>query len=77
MILSSETIKINIPFDALLNSIAELDVEEKIQLRNSLEDQIDALEEERPEIEAEVREAREAYEHGDYTTFDEYADRLK
>lgn len=75
--MSSETIKINIPFDALLNSIAELDLEEKIQIRNSLDDQIDALEEERPEIEAEIQEAREAYERGDYITFDEYADRRK
>ena len=43
--MAGETVKISIPFEALLNSITELSVEEKIQLRNSLDDQIDALEE--------------------------------
>ncbi len=74
--MDGETVKINIPFEALLNSIAELSVEEKIQLRNSLDDQIDALEEEEsPETETEVREAREAYRRGGYITIDEYIER--
>lgn len=70
--MAGETVKINVPFEALLDSISGLSVEEKMQLRDSLDDQIDALEKERPEIEAEVREARKAYEAGDYTTIDEY-----
>ncbi len=74
--MAGETVKINIPFEALLNSIAELSVEEKIQLRNSLDEQIDALEEEESlETEAEVREAREAYKRGDYITIDDYIER--
>ena len=74
--MAGETVKISITFEALLNSIAELSVEEKIQLRNSLDDQLDELEEgESPETEAEVREAREAYRRGDYVTIDEYIER--
>lgn len=72
--MAGETVKINISFEALLDSIAELSAEEKIQLRNSLDEQIDALEES-PEIEAEVREARTAYERGDYVSIDEYVER--
>ncbi len=73
--MAGETIKINIPFEALLDSISELSIEEKTQLRDSLDNQIDALEEERPGIEAEVRDARKAYELGDYMTIDEYISR--
>lgn len=70
--MAGETVRINVPFEALLDSISRLSTEEKMQLRASLDDQIDALGEERPEIEAEVREARKAYEAGNYTTIDEY-----
>lgn len=74
--MAGETVKINIPFEALLNSIAELSIEEKIQLRDYLDEQIGVLEEEEnPALEAESREARDAYERGDYVTIDEYIER--
>ena len=74
--MAEETVKISISFEALLNSIADLSVEEKIQLRDYLDEQIGVLEEgEDPALEAESREARDAYERGDYVTIDEYIER--
>lgn len=61
-----------VPFEALLDSIAELSFEDKVLLRESLDEQIEATAEEGPET-----EARDAYERGDYVTIDEYVDQRR
>lgn len=65
-------IRVSVPFETLLGSISELGLEEKILLRDSLDEQIEADAEESPQTEAEVRAARHAYESGDYVGVDEY-----
>lgn len=70
-------IRVPVPFETLLGSISELDLEDKILLRDSLDEQIEADAEENLETEAEIREARDAYESGDYVGFDEYVTRRR
>lgn len=65
-------IKVPVSFEVLLGSIFELSVEDKILLRESLDEQIEAEAEESPQTEAEVRAAREAYGSGDFMDFGEY-----
>lgn len=65
-------IRVPVPFETLLGSISELDLEDKILLRDSLDEQIEADAEESPQAEAEARAARDAYESGDYVDADEY-----
>ncbi|MBA3425526.1 MAG: hypothetical protein H0U04_13530 [Rubrobacter sp.] len=68
-------IKVPVPFETLLGSIAELSLEDKVLLRESLDEQIEAVAEENSETEIEVREARNAYEHGDYVSVEDYLTR--
>jgi hypothetical protein len=69
-------VKLQISFEALVEAIATLDLENKQQLLEILEDQIfDAEEDEMensPEVLAEVEESRKAYQAGDYQTIEEY-----
>ncbi len=70
------TVKLQISFEALVEAIATLDLENKQQLLEILEDQIfDAEEDEMensPEVLAEVEESRKAHQAGDYQTIEEY-----
>lgn len=70
------TVKLQISFETLVEAIATLDLENKQQLLEILEDQIfDAEEDEMensPEVLAEVEESRKAYQAGDYQTIEEY-----
>ena len=72
----SATVKLQISFEALVEAIATLDLENKRQLLEILEDQIfDAKEDEMensPEVLAEVEESRKAYQASDYQTIEEY-----
>ena len=68
-------IKVPVPFETLLGSIAELSLEDKVLLRESLDEQIEAVAEENPETGIEVREARDAYERGDYVSVEDYLTR--
>lgn len=74
--MSHETVKLLIPFEALVNSVTELSFEDKRRLWELLEEQIAQAEEELweqdPAIQAEIQEARAAYQSGDYLTIDEY-----
>lgn len=74
--MSHETVKLLIPFEALVNSVTELSFEDKRRLWELLEEQIAQAEEELweqdPTIQAEIQEARAAYQSGDYLTIDEY-----
>jgi hypothetical protein len=70
------TVKLQISFETLVEAIATLELENKQQLLEILEDQIfDAEEDEMensPEVLAEVEESRKAYQAGDYQTIAEY-----
>lgn len=74
--MSHETVKLLIPFEALVNSVTELSFEDKRRLWELLEEQIAQAEEELweqdPTIQAEIQESRAAYQSGDYLTIDEY-----
>lgn len=67
------TVRLQIPFESLVEAIASLDLEEKLQLREILEDQIFETEEQMendPAVLAEVEEARKEYQAGNYQTID-------
>jgi hypothetical protein len=73
---SQANVKLTIPFESLVESITRLGLKEKLRLWQLLTEQIAQLEEELweqdPIAQAEIREAREAYQAGDYVTIDEY-----
>ncbi|MBD1809113.1 hypothetical protein H6F98_27195 [Microcoleus sp. FACHB-SPT15] len=71
-----ETVRLQIPFESLVDAISSLGLEEKRRLWQLLEEEIaqaeeDLLEED-PTIQAEIEEARTAYQTGDYQTIEEY-----
>ncbi|NER36006.1 MAG: hypothetical protein F6J93_18795 [Oscillatoria sp. SIO1A7] len=74
--MTQPTIQLQIPFDSLVNAIATLTIEDKIQLFQLLETEIAQLEEdcleEDPAVLAEIQESRTAYQAGDYQTLDRY-----
>ncbi|MBA2693858.1 MAG: hypothetical protein H0U65_15430 [Rubrobacter sp.] len=65
-------IRVPVPFETLLGSVSELSLEDKILLRDSLDEQIEADAEESPQTEADIRAARAAYESEDYVGIGEY-----
>ena len=73
------TVRLSVPFDSLYNSVRELSADEKYRLWELLEEQIGRREEELMEkdevIQAQIKEARTAFQKGDYETVDEYIDR--
>lgn len=74
--MTQEIINLKISFELLVNAIASLGLEEKRKLWQILDEQIaeaeDNLLEEDPNAQAEIEEARTAYQVGDYLTLDEY-----
>ncbi len=70
------TVKLSIPFEALVESVKELGLKEKYLLWELLSEQMaqaeESLWEQDPVVQAEIREARAAYQAGDYVTIDEY-----
>jgi hypothetical protein len=74
--MAHETVKLLIPFQTLIDSISALSLEDKRHLWELLDEQMAQIEEELweqdPKAQAEIREARAAYEAGDYVTIDEY-----
>ncbi|OGO40841.1 MAG: hypothetical protein A2Z04_07410 [Chloroflexi bacterium RBG_16_57_9] len=75
--MAQESVKLLIPFDSLVDSVTELSLEEKRRLWEVLDEQIALTEEEMweqtPTVQAEIREARAAYQAGDYVTVEELA----
>lgn len=63
-------------FEAVRDSVARLQPEEKVRLWQLLEAEIglaeEAVWEKDPAIQSEIREARAAYDDGDYVTLEEY-----
>lgn len=74
--MTQETIRLQIPFASLVNGISSLGLEEKRILWQLLDEEIaqadeDLLEQD-PSVQAEIQEARIAYQTGDYQTIDQY-----
>jgi hypothetical protein len=74
--MSQKSVKLLIPFESLAESVSELDLADKLRLWELLEEQLAQAEEEHweqdPVVQAEIREARAAYQAGDYVTPEEY-----
>jgi hypothetical protein len=74
--MAKEMVTLQIPFEALVASLANLSLKEKRRLWELLDAELaeyeDALWEKDMTSQAEIREARAAYETGDYVTLDEY-----
>ena len=74
--MAHDNVRLSIPFDALLDSVAELSLREKLRLWRLLDEQLAQVEEDSweqdPTVQADIREARSAYKAGDYVTIDEY-----
>lgn len=69
--MATGSVKIEIPFEALVQAVSGLSVGEKRRLMVMLDDQL--IEEEgSPEEEAAVAEARAQIEAGDYVTIEDY-----
>lgn len=76
--MSEEDVNISIPFKSLVSSIKHLKYEEKIELLESIEQQIEEeMMQRNPYVRQEIEEAREAYKIGDYETLDEFKNRNK
>ncbi|MDH7487147.1 MAG: hypothetical protein QHJ81_12830 [Anaerolineae bacterium] len=69
-------VKLVIPFESLVASVANLSLTDKRRLWEILDEQMAQAEEEQwerdPVVQAEIREARAAYQAGEYVTVDEY-----
>ena len=72
--MAQESARLLIPFESLVDSVAELSLRDKLRLWELLDEQIARAEEEAweqdPTVQAEIREARAAYQAGDYLTLD-------
>lgn len=64
------------PFDAILRSVSALSSEEKLKIMEALHVQLEQAEEDLyeqdPKMQAEIREARVAYDERNYITLNEY-----
>jgi hypothetical protein len=79
--MAQEGVRLLIPFELLVDSVAELSLRDKFRLWELLDEQIAQAEEEAweqdPTVQAEIRKARAAYQAGDYVTIDEYVARRR
>jgi hypothetical protein len=80
-IMAQESVRLFISFESLVDSVTELSLRDKLRLWELLDEQIAQAEEEAweqdPTVQAEIREARAAYQAGDYVTIDEYIARRR
>ena len=71
-------INISVPFKYLVSSIKRLKYQEKLELLETIEEQLEEeLMQRNPYIQQEIEEARIAYKVGDYVNLDEYKARNK
>ena len=79
--MAQESVRLLIPFESLVDSVSALSLRDKLRLWELLDEQIAQAEEEAweqdPTVQAEIREARAAYQAGDYVTIDEYIARRR
>ena len=73
---SGQSVELQVPFESLLAFVAELDFGDKLRLWKVLDELIGQAEEgiweQDPDVQPEIREARAAYQAGDYVAIDEY-----
>ena len=70
--MATGSVKIEIPFDALIEAVTGLTAQEKLRLMDVLDEQLAELEDEDPAVRAAMAEALAEYEAGDYVTLDDY-----
>jgi hypothetical protein len=70
--MAENIVKVDISFQALLEAISSLEIDEKHQLWELLEAELFPDDEDSTEDIAEIQAARADYKAGDYMTFDEY-----
>lgn len=71
-------INISVPFKSLVSSIKRLKYQEKLELLEMIEEQLEEeLLQKNPYVRQEIEEARIAYKVGDYVSLDEYKARNK
>lgn len=74
--MAPESVELSIPFDSLIDSVTKLHLRDKFRLWELLDEQMADVEEdawnEDLAMQAEIREARAAYQSGDYVTIDDY-----
>ena len=74
--MAQETVQLSIPFEALADAVAGLSLKNRRRLWELLDEQMAQVEEEvwerDPTVQAEIQEARAAYQAGDYVTIDDY-----
>ena len=79
--MTQESVELLIPFESLVKSITKLRMRDKFRLWELLDEQMPYTDEkaweEDPSVQAEIREARAAYQAGDYVTIDEYIARRR
>lgn len=66
------TVKVNISFQSLLETVSSLKVSEKHQLLEYLEAELLADDEDTAAEMSEIEAARQEYRAGEYITFDQY-----
>ncbi|MEA1895163.1 MAG: hypothetical protein U9N36_08190 [Euryarchaeota archaeon] len=68
--MAPESVELSIPFDSLVDSVTKLHLRDKFRLWELLDEQMADVEEEvwdeDSTVQAEIREARDAYQAGDY-----------
>ena len=72
-IMAPESVELSIPFESLVDSVTKLHLQDKFRLWELLDEQMSDEEVwgEDPAVQAEIQEARDAYQAGDYVTIDE------
>ena len=74
--MTQESVELLIPFKSLVKFVTKLRLRDKFRLWELLDEQMAHAEEkeweEDPGVQAEIQEARDAYQAGDYVTIDEY-----
>jgi ElaB/YqjD/DUF883 family membrane-anchored ribosome-binding protein len=79
--MSQQDISVSVTLDSLLESISKLPPTDKLKIMEALNEQLEQAEEELyesdPTIQAQIREARLAYQAKDYVTLSEYLARKK
>jgi len=79
--MNQNNVQLVVPFDALANLVSALSLPDKQRLWALLEEQLtqaeEALWEQDSAFQAEIKEARAAYNAGDYMTIDEYVAQQK
>ena len=70
--MAEQTVKIDIPFETLVDALINLNIDEKQKIWELLEAELFPEDECSPEEVADIEAARADYEAGDYITFEQY-----